>query len=131
EALERLHDEGPDGLVDREAEPTRRAERDRRPGWQLHGALLFPAASLQVTAHRAQVFHGIQVDRAVALEMVGEQDRRWTAELDHRDANTAILDREPELGTEDVDEVPKVGGDVVARRVQVVEPAQGHRSCRL
>src|SRR5216117_1345309 len=30
-ALERLHDEGTDRLVDREAEPTRRAERDRRP----------------------------------------------------------------------------------------------------
>ena len=98
------------------------------PGRQLDRPLGAPATPLEPASRAREVGDGEHVDRPVALEVVGEQDRGRVAEADHRDPDAAVLDREDLLRAEDVDEVAEVGGHVGARRVQVVEAAEGHRT---
>ena len=97
------------------------------PGRQVDRALRRPAAALELRARGRQVRDGEQVDRAIALQVIREEDRWRCVELHHRDADAAVLDREPLPAAEDVDEVAQVARDVRARGVQVVEAGQGHR----
>jgi len=70
----------------------------------------------------AQVVDTIDVDRAVALEVIREQDvRRPVGQLDHRHARAHALDRERELAAKHVGEELRVRGDVIGRGVQIVE----------
>src|SRR2546429_1905085 len=93
-----------------------RAHRDLEP------VLAFQSALLQVGDSLTQVFDAIDVDRSFALEVVGEQ-HMWRAirQLDHRHPRTHSLDRERELAAKHVGEEPRVGRDVGAGRVQIVE----------
>src|SRR5438093_4747063 len=93
-ASEGFDDEGPGGLVDRDAKAAGRAEGGRRPGRQLDRPVRVPAACLELIPRRRQIVHRVHVDRPIALEVVGQQDRRRAAERHHRHAGPAILDRE-------------------------------------
>src|SRR5438105_2441682 len=105
-----------DAVAARQDKGRTRAHRDLEP------VLAFQSALLQVGDSLTQVFDAIDVDRSFALEVVGEQ-HMWRAirQLDHRHPRTHSLDRERELAAKHVGEEPRVGRDVAAGRVQIVE----------
>src|SRR2546429_9487055 len=93
-----------------------RAHRDLEP------VLAFQSALLQVGDSLTQVFDAIDVDRSFAFEVVGEEHmRRTVRQLDDRHARAHSLDRERELAAKHVGEEPRVGRDIAAGRVQIVE----------
>ena len=74
------------------------------------------------------VGHPIYHDRAVALDMTGEEHpRRSLGQLEQGGLDAAILDREHDASPEPVHEVDHVGGNVATWRVQEIEGLERDR----
>ena len=85
------------------------------------GATL-PAASLEIGDGAVQVPYPVDEDRPFSLQVVGEEDeRRRIRQPERRDPGSHPFDGEHHLGAEDVVEVRKVAGHVLAGGVQKVE----------
>src|SRR5712692_521555 len=117
-----LEDVRPGRLVQGDPVTCRGRERRARPHWNLEPPLALKSALLERGRSLAQVVDAVDVDRAVTLEVVGQQDVRWAlGQLDHRHARTHALDGKCKSGPQYLCENPNIGGDVAARRVEVVE----------
>lgn len=101
-------------------------ELTTRPVRNAERRLRLPAPSLQVLNCSVEIGNSIDEDRPLALEMSGKQKvRRLRAEPHHRDARSERLDREHELGSQHLDEVLDVCGNVATGHVQKVETFEG------
>src|SRR5437868_4641191 len=109
-------------LVERDAMAGRGDEGRARPHRDLETALAFQASLLQGRGRLAEILDTVDVDRAIALEVVREQDMgRPVSELDHRDAGTHALHGEGQPAAHDLGEVARVGGHIATGRVEEVE----------
>src|SRR3989441_4255225 len=109
-------------LVEGDAMAAWQHERGAWAHRDLEPVLAFQSALLQLGSGLAQVVDAVNVDRSFAFEVVGEEHmRRTVRQLDHRHPRAHSLDRERELAAKHVGEEPRVGRDVAAGRVQIVE----------
>src|SRR5260370_30022288 len=112
----------PGQLVDGEAMSRRQGERAARPHRYLQRRFLFPATFLQFAHGLVEVAHTIDEDRAVAFQVIGQEDvRRPVRELDLRHPRAHAFDTESEPAPEHLGEVARVGRDVAAGCVEIVE----------
>src|SRR3989440_1871848 len=109
-------------LVEGDAMAAWQHERGAWAHRDLEPVLAFQSALLQLGSGLAQVVDAVNVDRSFAFEVVGEEHmRRTVRQLDHRHPRAHSLDRERELAAKHVGEEPRVGRDIAAGRVQIVE----------
>src|SRR5436309_11742228 len=86
-----IGDARPRQLVHGEPVAPRRLERGAGSLRDLEGSWPFPARSLQAFDRPAEIGDAVHEDRPVALEVVGQQDRRRTRrKLDRRNARPAV-----------------------------------------
>src|SRR5260370_6531160 len=112
----------PGQLVDGEAMSRRQGERAARAHGYLQCRFLFPASFLQLAHGRVEVGRAIDEDRAVAFQVIGQQDvRRSVGELDFRHPRAHAVDGKRHPSAKNCAEVPRVGGDVAAGCVEIVE----------
>src|SRR2546430_6374876 len=109
-------------FVQRDAMSARQHERRARTHRDLEPRLFLQSSLLQLGDGLAKAVDAVDVDRSIALEVVGEQHmRRTLRQLDHRHSRAHTLHGETELASQHLGEVARVARDVAARRVQVVQ----------
>src|SRR5260221_3094738 len=109
-------------LVQREPVTAGRAVRAQRTLRDLERALGRQASRFELCEGGREVRHPVDEDQSVTVEMIREEDSgRSARQLHHRDARPAILDRKDASGSQDIYEVPRVAGNVVAWGIQEVE----------
>src|SRR5689334_2938511 len=84
------------------------------------------AGCLKLRRGFVQRLHAEDQDRALAVQMPREQDRRTRRRLQHRHARTEALDGEDHLGAERLLEPVELGRRVRARHVDEVEALEPH-----
>jgi hypothetical protein len=93
----------------------------------LQRGLPLPASGLKPGHCGAKVGHPVHQDRAFPLDVVGQDhQRRAGGELDGSDPGPHRLDGEDNPPAQDLGEVLKVGGYVVAGRVHEVQLLEGY-----
>src|SRR5260370_27603306 len=112
----------PGQLVDGDAMARGEGERAARAHRYLQRRFLFPASFLQLAHRLVEVGHAIDEDRAVAFQVIGQQDvRRSVGELDLRHPRAHALDGKRHPSAKNFTEVPRVGGDLAAASVEIFE----------
>ncbi len=121
-ALKALDDQGPAGLVDRDALAAWGTERACRAHRQFQGPAALPATTLERCHGGIQILDAIDEDRAISVEVAGEQDaRRTRCQLDHGDARAHPVDCEDSATAQDVREPRRIRFGIAAGHVHVVQ----------
>ena len=117
---------GPRQLVDGDPLPAGRTELDARPVREAEALAGVEPAPVEVGDGRVQVRHTEHEHRSVALEVLREHDARAPfAQPNLRHPRPEGLDREDDLGVQDVDVEGEVARHVPARHVEEVELLEG------
>src|SRR5438552_12345274 len=113
-------------LIQGEPVAARRPKRGAGPVRDLEGRAPFPPTRLEEDQRGVEVLHPVDEDRALPLNVVGQENQGWPrGELYRGDARPHRIDCEDHPATQDVRQVRKVHRHVTTRRVKEIELLEG------